>query len=78
VRLLRHGARNSWLEIVLDEGKNRHIRRMLEALDVNVLRLIRVSIGPLELGELGKGKYRHLTAAERGAIRGAIEPPDKT
>jgi len=77
VRLLRHGTRNSWLEIVLDEGKNRHIRHMLEALDVNVLRLIRISIGPLELGELGKGEYRHLTAAERGAVRGAIESRSK-
>ena len=77
VRLLRHGARNSWLEIVLDEGRNRHIRRMLKALDVNVLRLMRVSIGPLELGELEKGEYRHLTAAEREAIRHAIESRDK-
>jgi 23S rRNA pseudouridine2605 synthase len=77
IQLLRHGARNSWLEIVLDEGKNRHIRRMLAALDVNVLRLIRVSIGPLELGELGKGEYRHLTAAEREAIRSIIESRDK-
>ena len=68
VRLLRHGRRNSWLEIVLDEGKNRHIRRMLEALDVSVLRLMRVSIGPLELGELKKGEYRHLTVAERDAL----------
>jgi len=69
VRLLRHGTRNSWLEIVLDEGKNRHIRRMLEALGVTVLRLVRVTIGPLELGELKKGEYRHLTAAERDAVR---------
>ena len=68
VRVLRHGRRNSWLEIVLDEGKNRHIRRMLDALDVGVLRLVRVSIGPLELGELKKGEYRHLTAAERDAV----------
>ncbi|MBL7183290.1 MAG: pseudouridine synthase, partial [Anaerolineae bacterium] len=70
VRLLRHGRRNSWLEIVLDEGKNRHIRRMLEALDVSVLRLVRVSIGPLELGDLKKGEYRHLTVAERDAVHG--------
>ncbi len=73
VRLLRHGKRNSWLEITLDEGKNRHIRRMLEALDVSVLRLVRVSVGPLELGELKKGEYRHLTVAERDAVRRAIE-----
>src|SRR6266404_9947026 len=38
--LLRQGERNSWLEIVLEEGKNRHIRRMLKALDVDVLRLV--------------------------------------
>jgi len=67
-RLLRHGRRNSWLEIVLDEGRNRHIRRMLEMLDVSVLRLMRVSIGPLELGDLKKGEYRHLTAVERDAL----------
>ena len=73
VRLLRHGTRNSWLEIVLDEGKNRHIRRMLEALDVSVLRLVRISIGPLELGELKKSEYRHLTVAERDAVGRTIE-----
>jgi len=56
VRLLRYGRRNSWLEIVLDEGKNRHIRRMLDALDVSVLRLMRVSIGPLELGNSKRAK----------------------
>src|SRR4029077_1943763 len=44
VRALRSGERNSWLEIILDEGKNRHIRRMLEALKIEVLRLVRVAI----------------------------------
>jgi 23S rRNA pseudouridine2605 synthase len=68
IRLLRRGARNSWLEIVLDEGKNRHIRNMMQALDINVLRLVRVTIGPLALGELKKGEYRHLTARERDEI----------
>jgi 23S rRNA pseudouridine2605 synthase len=69
-RLLRHGTRNSWIEIVLDEGKNRHIRRMLETLGVEVLRLVRVAIGPLELGELEKGAVRHLTEDERNALGG--------
>jgi 23S rRNA pseudouridine2605 synthase len=67
-RLLRHGRRNSWVEIVLDEGKNRQIRRMMGGLGVAVLRLVRVAIGPLELGNLDKGAYRHLTAAERDAL----------
>ncbi len=65
VRRLREGKRNSWLEVVLDEGKNRHIRRLLSSLGVNILRLVRVAIGPLELGNLPKGEVRHLTEAER-------------
>jgi 23S rRNA pseudouridine2605 synthase len=68
VRLLRQGQRNSWLEIVLDEGKNRHIRNMMLALETNVLRLVRVAIGPLVLGQLGKGEYRHLTTEERDEL----------
>ncbi len=51
-RLVRLGEKNCWLEIVLDEGKNRQIRRMLEILDVGVLRLVRVAIGPLQLGNV--------------------------
>ena len=62
--LLRQGQRNSWLEIVLDEGKNRQIRRMLEAQQIEVLRLIRVAIGPLPLGDLAKGATRNLTGRE--------------
>jgi pseudouridine synthase len=69
VEAIREGDRNSWLEIVLDEGKNRQIRRMLEALDVEVLRLVRVAIGGLTLGELEKGAARALTEAEVAALR---------
>lgn len=68
VRLLRSGGRTSWLEIVLDEGRNRHIRRLLAAIDVEVLRLVRVAIGPLRLGELPKGSVRRLTDDERDAL----------
>jgi 23S rRNA pseudouridine2605 synthase len=67
-RLLRHGDKNSWLEITLDEGKNRQIRRLLEAQGVRVLRLVRVSIGPLELGDLKKASVRRLTAEEKKTI----------
>lgn len=69
VGLLRHGTRNSWVAIVLDEGKNRHIRRLLGALGIGVLRLVRVAIGPLELGELPKGEFHHLTPAEVKLLR---------
>ena len=64
VVLLRAGAKNAWLEIVLDEGRNRQIRRLLEAFDIGVLRLVRVAIGSLQLGGLPKGQWRELTAAE--------------
>ena len=69
VRKLRDGEKNSWLEIVLDEGRNRQIRRMLEALDIACLRLVRVSIGTLELGALEKGAVRTLTEAEVENLR---------
>jgi 23S rRNA pseudouridine2605 synthase len=65
---LRGGERNSWLEIILDEGKNRHIRRMLEALKIEVLRLVRVAIGPLALGDLPKGATRALAPEEKQAL----------
>jgi 23S rRNA pseudouridine2605 synthase len=68
VRPLRYGSRNSWLEVVLEQGKNRHIRRLLAALGVNVLRLVRVAIGPLQLGTLAKGKFRQLSEPERRAL----------
>lgn len=70
--ILRSGEKNTWLEIVLDEGKNRHIRRMLAGLGVEVLRLMRVAIGPLGLGDLAKGSVRPLTQAEKHKIDAAM------
>ncbi len=67
-RVLRQGERNAWLEIVLDEGRNRQIRRLLAAFDLPVLRLVRVSIGALALGELGKGEWRALSEPEVRAL----------
>src|SRR3984957_19331501 len=64
-QILRIGKKNCWLEIILEEGKNRQIRRMMAALGVEVLRLVRVAIGPLELGDLAKGTFRALTHDEK-------------
>jgi 23S rRNA pseudouridine2605 synthase len=72
VKHLRSGAKNCWLEITLDEGKNRQIRRMLAACGVEVLRLVRVAIGPLTLGDLAKGAVRELTADEKCALDRAL------
>ncbi len=72
VRALRGGKKNTWLEIVLDEGRNRHIRRMLASLGVTVLRLVRVAIGPLPLGQLPKGSVRPLTSEQKQAFDEAL------
>jgi 23S rRNA pseudouridine2605 synthase len=66
--LLRHGKRHAWLEIVLDEGRNRQIRRLLQAQGFEVLRLVRVAIGPLVLGTLAKGGWRRLDETEVAAL----------
>ena len=71
-KVLRAGEKNSWMEITLDEGRNRQIRRMFDARGVQVLRLIRVAIGPLKLGELSKGMHRRLTEAEIVSLNQAI------
>lgn len=74
VRNVRAGEKNAWIEIVLDEGRNRHIRRMLLALDVEVLRLIRIAVGPLTLGDLAKGSVRELTSQEKRSLDAALDP----
>ena len=69
---MRRGERNTWLTIVLDEGKNRQIRRVFEAKGIEVLRLVRVAIGPLLLGDLPKGSYRPLDKNEKNALDGGL------
>jgi len=75
--IVRHGGKNCWIEIVLDEGKNRQIRRMLSALDIEILRLVRIGIGSLRLGDLPKGKVRELTSEEKRALDSDRKGPDR-
>ncbi len=63
-RGLRAGHKHAWLEIVLDEGRNRQIRRLLAAVGIGVLRVVRVALGPLLLGDLAKGQWRMLSERE--------------
>jgi 23S rRNA pseudouridine2605 synthase len=63
------------VEISISEGKNRQIRRMLEELGYSVLSLRRISVGPLDLGELEEGNYRELMSPEIASLRDAVRPP---
>jgi len=71
VRRVRDSEKYTHLEITLTEGRNRQVRRMIEALDVTVLKLVRVKIGPIPIGGLAIGKWRSLTPAEVRALRGS-------
>ena len=64
VKRVRDSDKYSFIEIAIHEGRNRQVRRMLEAVDSKVLKLVRTAIGPLRIGDLGIGKYRLLTADE--------------
>jgi 23S rRNA pseudouridine2605 synthase len=74
VRKLKTQGDSTWLKIVLSEGKNREIRRMLAKLGHKVMRLQRVAIGPIEIGALAKGKSRRLSLPEINALRAACAP----
>lgn len=67
VERLRDGAK-SFIEITITEGRNRQVRRMLEAVESRVLKLVRTAIGPLRIGDLPIGKHRRLTPAEIRAL----------
>lgn len=76
VRELRRGERNAWLEVILDEGRNRQIRRVLAAFNIGVLRLVRIAIGPLALGDLAKGAWRELAPAEVDSLCARLVAPN--
>lgn len=71
VQVLVKEAERTVLSIVLQEGRNRQIRRMCEAVGLTVIRLKRTHIGPLSLGMLEPGSWRLLDPSEVGALRGA-------
>jgi len=68
VRRLEDRGKYTWLEAVLAEGKNREVRRMIEAVGFKVLKLVRTGIGPLNLAGLEVGKWRELTPQEVAAL----------
>jgi 23S rRNA pseudouridine2605 synthase len=78
VRVLKSQGESAWLEIVLTEGKNREIRRMLAKLEHKVMRLKRTAIGPIKLDRLRKGKSRKLHHEEVDLLRKAVGRRTKT
>lgn len=75
IRMIRPLKQGAQYEIELAEGRNRHIRRMVEAVGARVIRLRRVAIGPLKLGTLNMGSHRLLTPKEIDALRRAASGP---
>ena len=69
VQRIRDVGKHSFIEITLSEGRNRQVRRMVQAVDSKVLKLVRTAIGPLRIADLAIGKYRPLTPAEVGSLR---------
>lgn len=71
VERIREPGERMMFEMTISEGRNRQVRRMVEALDAKVLTLVRIAIGELRIGELAIGKSRELTADEvKGLMRG--------
>jgi pseudouridine synthase len=78
VRRVRDSAKYTHFEITLTEGRNRQVRRMVEALDAKVLELVRVKIGPIAIGGLAIGTWRLLTRAEVAAFEQQNAPGGHT
>ena len=75
---LIHNAQNPWYEVRLFEGRNNQIRLMFKHFGKLVEKLKRVRIGPLELGPLKPGEFRHLSEEEVQKLRRAVAHPEKT
>lgn len=78
VKRMKSDGDSCTMRIVLNEGKNREIRRMLARLGHKVLRLKRIAMGPVQLGGLARGKSRRLTREELQWLRDVSEPPAKS
>ena len=72
VTRLRDSAKYTFLEMVITEGRNRQVRRMIEAVGGKVLKLVRTAIGPVRIGDLEIGKWRMLAAEEVRSLAGGI------
>ena len=78
VTLLRNTPKYSFIEISISEGRNRQVRRMLEAVGSKVLKLVRVRLGPLTLAGLRMGEWRDLTPAEIATLRPSAKAKRKS
>lgn len=78
VRVIRETPKYTHLEMVLTEGRNRQVRRMIEAIGAKVLKLVRTAIGPIRIENLPIGKWRHLTSAEVRLLVDRQRPPKKS
>ncbi len=72
VKKVRKAEQNSWLEITIHEGRTHQVKRMLDAVGHPVLKLVRVKMGPLSLGDLAPGEFRYLTDREANALRALV------
>ena len=70
VKRLRPSAKRTFLELTITEGRNRQVRRMIDAVGSKVLKLVRTAIGPIRIGDLQIGKWRRLAEAEVRALMG--------
>ena len=75
VTRLRDGPKHTHLELIITEGRNRQVRRMLEAVDSKVSKLVRTAIGPIRIGDLPIGKWRYLTDDEVRELGGRSKSP---
>jgi 23S rRNA pseudouridine2605 synthase len=73
VKKVKKAKQNSWLEITIREGRQHQVKRMLEAVGHPVLKLTRIKMGPLSLGDLASGEFRYLTDHEANALRELAE-----